>query len=68
MKMPLAEGSEGIFVRALSVGVEGEMETYSVRVLHYLNGNKLCTLEECGGRSTSHPDAQARQPPRLAPL
>ena len=25
------------------------METYSVRVLHYLNGNELCTLEDCGG-------------------
>ena len=36
-------------MRALSVGVEGEMETYSVRVLHFLKGNELCTLEECGG-------------------
>ena len=36
-------------MRALSVGVEGEMGTYSVRVLHFLKGNELCTLEECGG-------------------
>ena len=36
-------------MRALSVGVEGEMETYSVRVLHFLKGNELCTLEECDG-------------------
>ena len=36
-------------MRALSVGVEGEMGTYSVRVLHFLKGNELCTLEECDG-------------------
>ena len=36
-------------MRALSVGVEGEMETYSVRVLHFLKGDELCTLEECDG-------------------
>ena len=50
--MSLAREGKSIFVRALSVGDDGddgEMETYSVGVLHYLNGNKLCTLEECGG-------------------
>ena len=25
------------------------MQTYSVRVLHFLNGSELCTLEDCGG-------------------
>ena len=25
------------------------MQTYSVRVLHFLNGSKLCTLEDCRG-------------------
>ena len=47
--MSLALEGRSIFVRALSVGVEGEMDTYSVRMLHFLKGNELCTLEECGG-------------------
>ena len=49
MKMPLAEGSEGIFVRAVSVGSRGERNGYIVRVVHYLGGEELCTLEGCGG-------------------
>ena len=47
--MSLALEGKSIFLRKLNVGVEGEMETYSVRVLHFLKGNELCTLEECGG-------------------
>ena len=44
--MSLAPGGKSAFARALSVGAE--TETYNVRVLHYLNGNELCTLEDCG--------------------
>ena len=47
--MSLSLAGKSLFVRALSVGDEGEMQTYSVRVLHFLNGSELCTLEDCGG-------------------
>ena len=49
--MSLSLEGKSVFVRALSVGDEGEMRTYmySVRVLHFLNGSELCTLEDCGG-------------------
>ena len=55
--MSLSLEGKSIFVRALSVGDEGEMQTYSVRVLHFLNGSELCTRKpprparvvSCGG-------------------
>ena len=47
--MSLALEGQSIFVGALSIGDEDERKIYSVRVVHYLTGDELCTLEDCGG-------------------
>ena len=48
-KMSLAREGQSIFVSALSIGDDDDMQIYSVRVVHYLTGDELCTLEDCGG-------------------
>ena len=47
--MSLAREGHSIFVGALGIGDDDDTQIYRVRVVHYLTGDELCTLEDCGG-------------------